>query len=268
MLLYLKCNISQPYKYCLRSTEAACESPNYLQSDHGFNVNGILSAFISLVKAERKFSFQLSQHALSPLSSLVCLMHPFITEPDSLCKLDGKWQSLSHKLAWLKWHFLWMTIKQVAFTRQHFEKATNVLLSNNFFSCIKKGWTVAIHFMTIKILLFRVKTSAAFILLDFCDLLSPVWLSAFQKLMLKVMCLTHHSPLWDSERRFSYFLIGKGNEACWSELGSELYPTQMYLVCWSHRPESKTFCQGCCGPHHKLSKYTLPVLFHSEWWLP
>lgn len=61
-----------------------------------------------------------------------------------------------------------MTIMQVASTRKHFEKATNdVVLSNNLFSCIKEGWTVAIHYLTIKILLFRVKTSAAFILLDF-----------------------------------------------------------------------------------------------------
>lgn len=62
-----------------------------------------------------------------------------------------------------------MTIMQVAFTRQHFEKATNyAVLSNNPFSpYIKEEWMVAIHSLTIKMLLFRVKTSAAFILLDF-----------------------------------------------------------------------------------------------------
>lgn len=27
---YLKCSISQPYKYCLRRTEAARESPNFI----------------------------------------------------------------------------------------------------------------------------------------------------------------------------------------------------------------------------------------------
>lgn len=138
---YLKYSILQPYKYCLRRTEETCESPNLFAIWAWFNVNAILLAFISLVKAERNLNFlaKLSQHALSPLTSLVCLMHSFNTVPDSLCKLDGKWQSLSHKLAWLKWHFLWMTIMQVAFTRQHFEKATNdVLLSNNFFPALKK----------------------------------------------------------------------------------------------------------------------------------
>lgn len=56
--------------------------------------------------------------------------------------------------------------------RQNFEKATNdLVLSKNktptFFSCIKERWTVAIHYLAIIIFLFRVKTSATFILLKF-----------------------------------------------------------------------------------------------------
>lgn len=112
---------------------------------------------------------KLSQHAISPLTSLVCLLLPFITEPDSLCKVDGKWQSLRHKRAWLKWHVLWMTVMQVEFTWQHFEKPTNyVVLSNNLFPpYIKEEWMVAIRYLTIKMLLFRLKTSAVFILVGF-----------------------------------------------------------------------------------------------------
>lgn len=96
-------------------------------------------AFISLDKAERKVSCQ--AFSACPLPTyLSCLPRaPLYHTVYSLCKLDGKWQSLSHKLAWMKWHFLWMTIMQVAFTRQHFEKATNdVVLSNNFFPALKK----------------------------------------------------------------------------------------------------------------------------------
>lgn len=82
----------------------------YLQADHGFHVNGIFLAFVSLVKAERIFPCQafsvcrlptyLTCLPSAPLLSQ-CLSHRAIsTEND---------KSLSHRPAWLEWHFLWMT---------------------------------------------------------------------------------------------------------------------------------------------------------------
>lgn len=140
----------------------------YLQYEHGFNVNGILLAFISLVKAERKFSCQ--AFSACPLPTyLTCLPHAFLyhsvwfivqtgwkmTEPQpQACLAEVTFLVNDHNASGIYTTTFWKGNKWCSAVKQ-------------LFSCIKEGWTVAIHFMTIKILLFRVKTSAAFILLDF-----------------------------------------------------------------------------------------------------
>lgn len=232
----------------------------YLQSDHGFNVNGILLAFISLVKAERKFSCQ--AFSACPLPTyLICLPRAFLYHSAWFIVQTGWKMAEPQPQAYLaEVTFLVNDHNASGIYTTAFWKGNKWCSAvKQLFSCIKERWTVAIHFMTIKILLFGVKTSAAFILLDFVIYL------ALSDCLLETDVEsdeTDHSLLWDSEGQSSYFLIGRGNEACWSELGSDLYPTQMCLVSWYHRPHSRTICQGSCVSDHRPRKYTVPVLFH------
>lgn len=111
-----------------------------LQSDQcNVNVNGILLAFISLVNAERKFSCQ--TFSACPLPTyLTCLPHaPLYHRSWFIVQTGWKMTEPQPHTGLAEVTFLVNDHSAGGIYMTAFEKAANdVVLSNNFFSCIKR----------------------------------------------------------------------------------------------------------------------------------